>query len=57
MKIASDGLPVSLVPMVFGITGYGRTAKGALEILELLPFEYVKPENLEKLINSAKKNP
>ena len=57
MKIASDGLPTALVPMVFGITGYGRTAKGAIEILELLPFEYVKPEGLSKLVESAKKNP
>lgn len=57
MKIASDGLPNSLVPMVFGITGYGRTAKGAIEILELLPFEYVKPEDLPKLMESASKNP
>ena len=32
--------------MIFGVTGYGRSAKGALNILELLPFEYVKPENL-----------
>ena len=45
-KIAKDGLPKSLYPMVFGFTGYGNVSKGAQEIFDLLPFKEISPEEL-----------
>jgi len=42
-RIAQEGLPQSLCPMVFGITGYGNVSKGAQDILECLPLEQIDP--------------
>ncbi len=39
------------------VTGGGRCAKGALEIMELFPFEYVEPKDLKQLYESAKEHP
>ena len=33
-NISKGGLPKEMCPMVFGVTGTGRVAKGALEVLE-----------------------
>ncbi len=53
-RIAEDGLHPSLVPLVFGITGYGNVSKGAQEIFDLLPHETVEPKKLGEFF--ARKN-
>jgi alpha-aminoadipic semialdehyde synthase len=52
-KIASDGLPDGLPPLVIGIAGYGNVARGAREILAELPTRDVAPENLGKLSSGS----
>jgi len=47
--IRKDGLPEQLSPFVVGVTGYGNVAKGAQEILSLLPVEEVSPQELISL--------
>jgi alpha-aminoadipic semialdehyde synthase len=44
--IATEGLPASLTPMVFGVAGSGRVGQGAWEILQLLPHTVIPPERL-----------
>jgi alpha-aminoadipic semialdehyde synthase len=48
-KIEAEGLPASLVPMVFGFAGYGNVSLGAQEIFDLLPHREVKPEELKRV--------
>lgn len=51
--IRTTGLPESISPLVIGITGYGNVAKGAQEILDLLPVEEITPGELAELKNSV----
>ncbi len=46
LDIARYGLPQTLAPMVIGITGDGNVAKGAQEILNLLPGIELSPAQL-----------
>ena len=39
-------------PLVFGVTGTGRVASGALEVLTKLPHEFVDPASLKQLVTS-----
>jgi alpha-aminoadipic semialdehyde synthase len=55
-KIASNGLPDGLSPLVVGIAGYGNVAKGAREILAELPTREVAPDELERLHDHASVN-
>ncbi|MEE4271474.1 MAG: bifunctional lysine ketoglutarate reductase /saccharopine dehydrogenase family protein [Thermoanaerobaculales bacterium] len=48
-RIADDGLPDGLPPLVIGIAGYGNVAKGAREILAELPTREVTPAELLEL--------
>ena len=48
-RIANDGLPDALVPLVVGFAGYGNVSKGAQEILDLLPVTEITPGELECL--------
>jgi len=48
-KIASNGLPDGLPPLVIGISGYGNVAAGAREILAELPTREIDPSALESL--------
>jgi saccharopine dehydrogenase (NAD+, L-lysine-forming) len=48
-KIHNHGLDSSLVPLVFGFTGYGHVSQGAQEIFDLLPFEEVEPGRVRDL--------
>ena len=58
--IASQGLPPSLCPMVFGftsngkflLTSSGRVSQGAQKIFKLLPHEFVDPDSLDDLMAS-----
>lgn len=45
-RIASEGLPEVISPLVIGIAGYGNASKGAQEILDLLPIEEIRPADL-----------
>jgi saccharopine dehydrogenase (NAD+, L-lysine-forming) len=47
--IHNQGLDSSLVPLVFGFTGYGHVSRGAQEIFGLLPFEEIAPGEVEAL--------
>lgn len=47
--VHNHGLDPSLVPLVFGFTGYGHVSQGAQEIFDLLPFEEVAPGELKDL--------
>lgn len=47
--IKKNGVHSDIHPLVVGITGYGNVSKGAQEILNLLPLEYIKPEELSEL--------
>ena len=47
--IGSDGLSISLEPLVFAFTGRGNVTKGALEIFNLLPHKMVTLEEAREL--------
>ena len=47
--IASDGLPMSLTPLVIGVAGYGNVASGVREILAELPTRETAPADLTVL--------
>ncbi|MGB3861018.1 MAG: bifunctional lysine ketoglutarate reductase /saccharopine dehydrogenase family protein [Candidatus Aminicenantaceae bacterium] len=51
-NIKNEGLDLSEVPLICGFAGYGRVSQGAQEIFDLLPFEEIAPEEIEKLIKS-----
>lgn len=40
-RIAAEGLPEEISPLVIGIAGYGNVSTGAQEILDLLPIEEI----------------
>jgi saccharopine dehydrogenase (NAD+, L-lysine-forming) len=48
-RIAAEGLPETIVPLVVGVTGYGHVAQGAMEILKELGTTEVAPEDLPLL--------
>lgn len=45
-EIRQMGLPEQVTPLTIAITGYGNVAKGAQEILDLLPVEEISPSGL-----------
>lgn len=47
--ITKNGLPQSLAPIVVAITGNGNVARGAREVFEQLPHEYVEAHELPSL--------
>jgi saccharopine dehydrogenase (NAD+, L-lysine-forming) len=55
-RVAAEGLPESLVPLVIGVTGYGHVAQGALEILKELGTTEVAPEDLARLAEGSDAN-
>ncbi|MCD6462041.1 MAG: hypothetical protein J7L61_04800 [Thermoplasmata archaeon] len=52
-EISAKGLPGDLVPLVFGITGYGHVSTGAQEILGILPVIEMSPEDVGKIENPS----
>lgn len=46
-NISKFGYPKAFTPMVFAVTGSGRVAQGALDVLKQLPHVIVDPENLK----------
>jgi len=49
--IARQGLPREIAPLIIGVAGYGNVARGAWEILNLLPVEVVEPGQLADVVN------
>jgi alpha-aminoadipic semialdehyde synthase len=49
--IRSEGLPAQAAPLTVGITGYGNVARGAWEILDLLPVEVIEPGQLSDVVD------
>ena len=45
--IESHGLPESINPVIVGFAGYGNVSNGAQEILDLLPFVELQPQQLK----------
>lgn len=52
-RIAQDGLPASLAPLVVGFLGYGNVSRGAQEMLDCLPVTDLQPEMLFALERHA----
>ena len=55
-QITEKGIPKELQPMIFAVTGTGRTAAGVLKVLNFLPVKLVSPEVLPDLVKD-KGNP
>lgn len=45
-RIATEGLPRAIAPLVVGFAGYGNVSRGAQEILDLLPVRETSPQEL-----------
>ncbi len=52
-RIAEEGLPDALTPLVIGVAGYGNVARGAQEVLARLPATDVQPDDLPGLGRGA----
>jgi len=50
-RIASDGLPEGLTPLIIGVAGYGNVASGVREILAELPNRELEPDELTSIFN------
>jgi len=48
-RIAQEGVPPALQPLIVGIAGYGNVSRGAQEIFDLLPFQEAAPAQLAGL--------
>jgi alpha-aminoadipic semialdehyde synthase len=51
LVISDDGIPKSLGPLIFCITGDGNVSRGALHILKCLPHEWVLVKDLKSLVD------
>jgi len=51
-RLAADGLPDAVAPLVVGFAGYGNVSQGAQRILRRLPVEEIKPEELMPLFQN-----
>ncbi|KAI9164371.1 hypothetical protein H9P43_008210 [Blastocladiella emersonii ATCC 22665] len=51
--IAADGLPRAFGPVVVTFTGTGNVSLGAQEVFKCLPHEFIKPADLQKLVDSG----
>lgn len=47
-RLRLEGLHLDLEPIVIGFTGYGNVSKGAQEIANLLPGEFLSPKELQQ---------
>ena len=54
MQLKQDGFPAEAGRVVIGILGYGNVAKGAMQIFECFPHEYIAPEELVSFVQSGK---
>ena len=52
-RIARQGLPDAITPLICGFAGYGNVFGGANEIIELLPVEEISPEQVADVARSS----
>ena len=52
-RIAGEGIPAEVAPLVCGFAGYGNVSQGAQEIFDLLPNEEIAPSEVADVANSA----
>ena len=52
-RIAADGLPSCLAPLVTGFAGYGNVSQGAQEIFDLLPHRRIEPDELPDILEGG----
>ncbi len=45
-KLIQDGIPSEISPLVIGIAGYGNVATGVNQIIDLLPYKNISPDDL-----------
>jgi alpha-aminoadipic semialdehyde synthase len=53
-RIAAEGLPDALSPMIIGFTGYGNVSQGAQEIFDLIPHVEIDPGDLASFVAANK---
>jgi len=52
-RIAQEGLPEQIVPLLCGFAGYGNVFRGANEIIELLPVREIEPHEVTAVAQST----
>jgi alanine dehydrogenase len=45
-RIAAEGLPPQVTPLIIGVAGYGNVSRGAQEMLDMLPVIEIQPEEV-----------
>jgi alpha-aminoadipic semialdehyde synthase len=55
-NVKAEGLPNEVVPLICGVAGYGNVARGACEILDLLPIEEIEPKEVTSLAQRSDYN-
>ena len=53
-RLASEGLPESVSPLIVGFTGYGNVSRGAQDIFGLLPHETIPAADLPAFMRSGR---
>ena len=56
-RIAADGVPPAIHPLIVGFTGYGNVSQGAQEILDLLPLVTISPSELKNTAQERTRDP
>jgi alanine dehydrogenase len=52
-RIAREGLPEPITPLLCGFAGYGNVFRGANEIIERLPVQEIKPQEVAAVAQST----
>ena len=52
-RIAREGLPEQITPLICGFAGYGNVFRGADEIIKLLPVQEIEPHQVAAVAQSA----
>ena len=52
-RIAREGLPEQVTPLICGFAGYGNVFRGADEIIKLLPVQEIEPHEVAAVAQSA----
>ncbi len=56
-RIAADGVPPAIHPLVVGFAGYGNVSQGAQAILDLLPVVTISPSELKNTAKDRTRDP
>jgi alpha-aminoadipic semialdehyde synthase len=52
-RVAREGLPEPVTPLICGFAGYGNVFRGANEIIELLPVQEIEPHEVATVAQST----